>query len=139
MLGEFTCFDGSHYVAVSWMDPRCILFQKDCVEKVRAALSKLAHDARCHAVGIHVYPVVVPTGGTAYIGLVALLESHIALHSWPEANVVQLDFYSCIPRDHGVLIPWLKRLGAERVEIRDVSDAHRESGKGIACVESWTR
>ena len=135
MDGELSCFNGSHYIAVSWMDPRCILFRKHYNEQ----LSKLAFDMRCHAVGIHVYPIPAPNGRTAYIGLVALLESHIAVHSWPEANVVQLDFYSCMHRNHQGLIQWLKRLGAERVEIRDVSAAHKEDGSGTVCVESWTR
>ena len=139
MSDQLSCFDGSHYVAVSWMDPRCILFRKHYTEQVRAALSKLAFDMRCHAVGIHVYPVGAPNGCTAYIGLVALLESHIAVHSWPEARVVQLDFYSCMHRNHQGLIKWLKRLGAERVEVRDVSAAHREDVSGMVCVESWTR
>ena len=139
MKEPLECFDGSHYVAVSWMDPRCILFHKDNTDKVRHALSKLAFAMRCHAVGIHVYSIPAPRDMTAHIGLVALLESHIALHSWPEAGVVQLDFYSCRPRTCRELVIWLRQLGAVRLEIRDVSDAHKEKSEGTRCVESWTR
>ena len=75
---------------------------------------------------LDLHPVAAPTwhlfpGEGGVTGLVALTESHLACHSYPEAGYLSLNLYTCKARPEP---PWERllhqHLGPCRVEVRRV-------------------
>ena len=139
MSGFFSCFTGNHYICVAWVHPGSYFFAPKAEDKVRAGLRQLAGSLRMHVLRSQVDTLRAETGQTAYIGFVSLMESHIAMHTWPEDRVVQLDVYSCVRIPHAPILKWLQEAGAHKGMVHDVSGAHSLEGLDGLCVERWEK
>jgi S-adenosylmethionine decarboxylase len=59
-----------------------------------------------------------PTGGVA--GVAVLSESHISIHSWPEANYAALDVFMCGDAKPHLVIDVLRReFAAQKVVVKE--------------------
>lgn len=79
---------GLHSLGTIWThDQRAMT----SVRKIRGNVMRLIKKHRLHALGqvFHSFP----SGG--FSGIINLVESHIALHTWPELGLVTLDVYLC--------------------------------------------
>lgn len=61
------------------------------MEKVKSTLNQLIKSFGLTEVGTFYYEF--PGGG--FTGVVSLIESHIAVHTWPELGALTLDVYLC--------------------------------------------
>jgi len=64
----------------------------------------------------HAFP---PPGGVTALYL--LSESHLAIHTFPEAGIATLDLYCCRPRPVPDWAALCVRLGATRVTVRELT------------------
>ena len=79
------------------------LYACDCVPDVLLDRDVLKHecvqycsDAGLTPLGAYFYQFTHETGEKAGVtGTVVLAESHVAIHTWPEAQAVTLDIYVC--------------------------------------------
>lgn len=134
---QISCFTGSHYICVAWPRSSSRVFAAGAEDEVRAGLRGLAKRLGLHVLSSRVDTLRAETGEFAYVGVVSLMESHIALHTWPEDGVVQMDVYSCVKIPHEPVRAWLEVLGAYKVQIHDVSFAHGPKPDPDTCVEKW--
>jgi S-adenosylmethionine decarboxylase len=84
-------------------------------------LTALASDAVA-AGGGHVLDtshVMFPNGAVTLVLILA--ESHLAIHTWPEENLIAIDLFSCGAIDgHRVAAELARLLGLDRVHIRQI-------------------
>jgi S-adenosylmethionine decarboxylase len=106
---------GTHLVVeMSGCDP---LMLGDAV-RVRAALLSAADAGRAHVLNVFVHQFH-PTGVS---GIVALEESHLSIHTWPERAYAAVDVYTC--GDHP--LPYLamrvlsQQLHAQHTHVREI-------------------
>ncbi len=64
----------------------------DDIEHVEHTLKKCVDEAGASLLHIHLHHFT-PNGGVS--GVAVLSESHISIHSWPEANYAALDVFMC--------------------------------------------
>jgi S-adenosylmethionine decarboxylase len=54
----------------------------------------------------------------AYTGIIALAESHISVHTWPEKDYLALDIFMCGDCDPQISLDYIKeKLGPDRVVV----------------------
>jgi S-adenosylmethionine/arginine decarboxylase-like enzyme len=65
-------------------------------------------------------------GNRGLTGVVIIETSHIALHSWDEANpaMIQLDVYTCGPLDTALIFDELKIFDPVKVEYKYLDREH---------------
>ncbi len=64
----------------------------DSLERVEKALKRCVDEAGATLLHFHLHHFT-PNGGVS--GVAVLSESHISIHSWPEANYAALDVFMC--------------------------------------------
>ena len=64
----------------------------DSIEKIDAAMRECVEKAGATLLHIHLHHFT-PNGGVS--GVAVLSESHISIHSWPEADYAALDVFMC--------------------------------------------
>ena len=93
---------------------------------IRSVLSSVIEDLGLQSVG-SVWHKFSGAGGVT--GLVALTESHLACHTYPELGVVTFNLYCCRLRPEW---PWEARLtemlGASRVSVRSLARGEDVTG-----------
>lgn len=62
------------------------------LELMKKQISKIIKEFRLHELGSFYYKFPKENGFT---GLISLVESHIAIHTWPELNYLTIDVYLC--------------------------------------------
>jgi S-adenosylmethionine decarboxylase len=83
---------GKHFI-VEFRD--CSAAKLNNKKFIQETLVKAAEAARCHV--LHAYfHTFEPQGVT---GIVALAESHISIHSWPEYGYAAIDIFMCGDKD----------------------------------------
>ena len=58
----------------------------------------------------HVFPCYEPTGYNGYTSIALLKESHISIHTYPERNLIQIDFFSCKELDKRQNVEYVERV-----------------------------
>lgn len=74
----------------------------------RAMVDVVVKEAKLTLLSCHCYKL--KQMGVSCVGI--LLQSHIALHTWPELGVITLDLYTCGPGDLVPLMPTIEKLFA---------------------------
>ena len=77
----------------------------DDLKHVEKTLKRCVEAAGATLLHIHLHHVT-PNGGVA--GVAVLSESHISIHSWPEANYAALDVFMCGDASPELVVPVLK-------------------------------
>ena len=77
----------------------------DDVDHIEAALRRAVAAASATLLHIHLHHFE-PNGGVS--GVAVLAESHISIHSWPEANYAALDIFMCGKADPDKCVPVLR-------------------------------
>ena len=104
---------------------------------MRALFAEVIDDLRLTPVGDAVWHVFPAPGGIT--GLVALAESHLTVHTFPEHGSLCINLFCCRPRDEW---PWAERLrdhlGASRVHVRRLDRRYESIKPLIAAAEPRT-
>jgi S-adenosylmethionine decarboxylase len=99
----------------------------DDMKHVESTLERCVEAAGATLLHTHLHRLT-PTGGVA--GVAVLAESHISVHTWPEANYAALDVFMCGGSDpHAVMDVLKKAFGTENVSVKE----HRR-GSGLDAV-----
>jgi S-adenosylmethionine decarboxylase len=77
----------------------------DDVDHIEAALRRATAAAGATLLHIHLHHFE-PNGGVS--GVAVLAESHISIHSWPEANYAALDVFMCGKAEPDKCVPVLR-------------------------------
>lgn len=92
------------------------------LETLRALFARIIVELHLTPVAAPVWHVFPPPGGIT--GLVALAESHLAVHTFPEHGSLCINLFCCKPRDEW---PWSERLreafGADEIDVARVERA----------------
>ena len=106
-------FAGMHLLVDLWgarnlTDPATI--DRTLSEAAEAAGATILHSHFHH---------FTPNGGVS--GVVVLAESHISIHTWPDANYAALDVFMCGSADPDACIPVLREaFSAKRVGVNEI-------------------
>jgi S-adenosylmethionine decarboxylase len=89
----------------------------DDIDLVEATLRRCVHAARATLLHIHVHHFQ-PNGVS---GVAVLAESHISIHTWPEAGYAALDVFMCGQASPDACIPVLREaFQAGRIEVNEI-------------------
>ena len=91
--------------------------QLDDIEHIETTLRRCVEAARATLLHIHLHHFQ-PSGVS---GVAVLAESHISIHTWPEAGYAALDVFMCGSAEPDKCIPVLREaFGAERVGVNEL-------------------
>jgi S-adenosylmethionine decarboxylase len=93
-------FAGSHLIIDVFGGKRL-----DDLPYIKTTLERCARAAGATLLNVHLHPTS-PKGGVA--GVAVLAESHITIHSWPEAGYAALDVFMCGDTKPHLVVPMLK-------------------------------
>jgi len=89
----------------------------DDIEHIEETLRRCVQAARATLLHIHLHHFQ-PTGVS---GVAVLAESHISIHTWPEAGYAALDVFMCGTAEPDKCIPVLREaFGAEHVGVNEL-------------------
>jgi len=89
----------------------------DDVEHIEGTLKRCVSAARATLLHIHLHHFQ-PNGVS---GVAVLAESHISIHTWPEAGYAALDVFMCGAADPDACIPVLREaFSAKRVGVNEI-------------------
>ena len=89
----------------------------DDIEHIDATLRRCVEAARATLLHIHVHHFQ-PNGVS---GVAVLAESHISIHTWPDAHYAALDVFMCGSADPDACIPVLREaFSASRVGVSEI-------------------
>jgi S-adenosylmethionine decarboxylase len=89
----------------------------DDIDLIEATLRRCVDAARATLLHIHLHHFQ-PNGVS---GVAVLAESHISIHTWPDAGYAALDVFMCGKADPDACIPVLREaFKAERVEVNEI-------------------
>jgi S-adenosylmethionine decarboxylase len=87
------------------------------IEHIEATLRRCVYASRATLLHIHLHHFQ-PSGVS---GVAVLAESHISIHTWPEAGYAALDVFMCGSADPDKCVPVLKEaFSAERVGVNEL-------------------
>ena len=91
----------------------------DDLDHIREVVTRAAHEAGATVVG-HIFHRFDPVGVT---GIVAIAESHVSIHTWPEFSYAAADIFTCGNDLHPyraaeLIIEWLR---CERPTVTEVA------------------
>jgi S-adenosylmethionine decarboxylase len=90
----------------------------DDLDHIEATLRCCVHAAGATLLHIHLHHFE-PNGGIS--GVAVLAESHISIHSWPEANYAAVDIFMCGKANPDACVPVLREaFGAKRVAVSEL-------------------
>ena len=94
----------------------------DDIDLIEATLRRCVDAARATLLHIHLHHFQ-PNGVS---GVAVLAESHISIHTWPEAGFAALDVFMCGSANPDACIPVLREaFQAERVEVNELLRGRR--------------
>src|SRR5229473_8276453 len=89
----------------------------DDIEYVEATLRRCVEASRATLLHIHVHHFQ-PNGVS---GVAVLAESHISIHTWPDAGYAALDVFMCGKASPDACVPVLRKaFKADRVEVNEI-------------------
>jgi S-adenosylmethionine decarboxylase len=87
------------------------------IDLIERTLRRCVDAARATLLHIHLHHFQ-PTGVS---GVAVLAESHISIHTWPDAGYAALDVFMCGQADPDACVPVLREaFQAERVEVNEI-------------------
>ena len=87
------------------------------IDLIERTLRRCVDAARATLLHIHLHHFQ-PTGVS---GVAVLAESHISIHTWPDAGYAALDVFMCGKADPDACVPVLREaFQAERVEVNEI-------------------
>ena len=87
------------------------------IDLIERTLRRCVDAARATLLHIHLHHFQ-PTGVS---GVAVLAESHISIHTWPDAGYAALDVFMCGKADPDACVPVLREaFQAERVEVSEI-------------------
>ena len=90
----------------------------DDLKHIKGTLKRCVEVAGATLLHIHLHHFT-PNGGVS--GVAVLAESHISIHSWPEAGYAALDVFMCGKADPDACVPVLREaFKAESVEVNEI-------------------
>lgn len=90
----------------------------DDLDHIEATLRRCVAAAGATLLHIHLHHFE-PNGGVS--GVAVLAESHISIHSWPEANFAALDVFMCGNADPDKCVPVLREaFGSRRIAVSEL-------------------
>src|SRR5579862_8985706 len=93
----------------------------DDIEHIEATLRRCVDAAQATLLHIHLHHFQ-PSGVS---GVAVLAESHISIHTWPEAGYAALDVFMCGSADPDACVPVLKEaFSAKRVGVNELLRGH---------------
>ncbi|HEX7776339.1 MAG TPA: adenosylmethionine decarboxylase [Parvibaculum sp.] len=96
----------------------------DDLEHIEAALRRCVEVSKATLLHIHLHHFT-PNGGVS--GVAVLSESHISIHTWPEANYAALDVFMCgVAEPHNSIAVLREAFAPETIRV----DEHRR-GRGM--------
>jgi S-adenosylmethionine decarboxylase len=105
-------FAGSHLIIDLFGAKRL-----DDAPYIKTTLERCARAAGATLLDVHLHPIS-PKGGIA--GVAVLAESHITIHSWPEAGYAALDVFMCGATQPHLVVPMLKSaFDAQDVQVKE--------------------
>jgi S-adenosylmethionine decarboxylase len=94
----------------------------DDIEYIEATLRRCVSAARATLLHIHLHHFQ-PSGVS---GVAVLAESHISIHTWPEAGYAALDVFMCGSADPDACVPVLREaFSAQRVGVNELLRGQR--------------
>jgi S-adenosylmethionine decarboxylase len=89
----------------------------DDIELIERTLRRCVDAARATLLHIHLHHFE-PNGVS---GVAVLAESHISIHTWPDAGYAALDIFLCGKTDPDACVPVLREaFAAERVDVHEI-------------------
>jgi S-adenosylmethionine decarboxylase len=89
----------------------------DDIDRIEATLRRCVEAARATLLHIHLHHFQ-PNGVS---GVAVLAESHISIHTWPDAGYAALDVFMCGKASPDACVPVLREaFKAERVEVNEI-------------------
>lgn len=89
----------------------------DDIDLIEAALRRCVSEAQATLLHIHLHHFQ-PNGVS---GVAVLAESHISIHTWPDAGYAALDIFMCGKADPDACIPVLREaFKAKRIEVSEI-------------------
>jgi len=94
----------------------------DDIDLIEATLRRCVEAARATLLHIHLHHFQ-PNGVS---GVAVLAESHISIHTWPDAGYAALDVFMCGKASPDACIPVLRdAFQAERIEVNEILRGQR--------------
>jgi S-adenosylmethionine decarboxylase len=88
----------------------------DDIDLIEATLRRCVDAARATLLHIHLHHFQ-PNGVS---GVAVLAESHISIHTWPDAGYAAVDVFMCGKADPDACIPVLREAFGARVEVNEI-------------------
>jgi S-adenosylmethionine decarboxylase len=88
----------------------------DDIDLIEATLRRCVDAARATLLHIHLHHFQ-PNGVS---GVAVLAESHISIHTWPDAGYAAVDIFMCGKADPDACIPVLREAFRARVEVNEI-------------------
>jgi S-adenosylmethionine decarboxylase len=88
----------------------------DDIDLIEATLRRCVDAARATLLHIHLHHFQ-PNGVS---GVAVLAESHISIHTWPDAGYAAVDIFMCGKADPDACIPVLREAFGARIEVNEI-------------------
>jgi len=88
----------------------------DDIDLIEATLRRCVDAARATLLHIHLHHFQ-PNGVS---GVAVLAESHISIHTWPDASYAAVDIFMCGKADPDACIPVLREAFGARIEVNEI-------------------
>jgi S-adenosylmethionine decarboxylase len=116
-VGHFTVRNGVRCAGVHLIIDLHDAERLDDIEHIEATLRRCVEAARATLLHIHVHHFQ-PNGVS---GVAVLAESHISIHTWPDARYAALDVFMCGTADPNACVQVLREaFSAERVGVHEI-------------------
>jgi len=117
LLGHFAVRNGVRCAGVHLIVDLHGAQRLDDIAHIEATLRRCVDAARATLLHIHVHQFQ-PNGVS---GVAVLAESHISIHTWPDAGYAALDVFMCGSADPDACIPVLREaFSAQRVGVSEI-------------------
>jgi S-adenosylmethionine decarboxylase len=119
--GHFAVRNGVHCAGVHLIIDLHGAQRLDDIEHIETTLRRCVEAARATLLHIHLHHFQ-PNGVS---GVAVLAESHISIHTWPDAGYAALDVFMCGVADPDACIPVLREaFSAKRVGVNEILRGH---------------
>ncbi|MGB3810346.1 MAG: adenosylmethionine decarboxylase [Parvibaculum sp.] len=110
--------DGERYAGTHLIIDLVDASRLDDLEHIETTLRRCVEVSKATLLHIHLHHFT-PNGGVS--GVAVLSESHISIHTWPEANYAALDVFMCgIAEPHNAIAVLQEAFGTTNVRVEEI-------------------